>query len=116
MMSAVLVHLVSSVAATDPVATNPAHAHAAAGALLRMLRQGDVREAARCAIKASEGDERAARSVEICALSGMLGVAAAPRVPSQALGTQATCMLKCLGICDFLAMHDMHSNSRNDTK
>ena len=86
-LSAVLVHLVASVAALDPVATNPANAHAAAGALLRMLRQGDVREAARAAIKAAEGDERAARSVEIGALNGMLGAAAAPGVPCHLLWT-----------------------------
>ena len=76
MVGAVLADLVATAAAVDPAAVTAAHAHAAAAALLRMLRNAEVREAVRAVVKAAEGDAEAAHSVQLATLSGLLGATA----------------------------------------
>lgn len=73
MVGTVLADLAATSAAINPAAVTSAHAHAAAAALLRMLRHTDVRQAVRAVLKAAEEDAQAMHSVQLTVLSGLLG-------------------------------------------
>lgn len=88
MLAAALVDLTATAAALDPATASAAHTHAAATALLRMLRDKGVREAARAALSAALENEPKIRSVELATLAGLLG-AATPRSHRELHTTQA---------------------------